>query len=295
MDELMKVWVSSGPIENWRVALKEGGVWGVNPKPSLKKRWDRISKGDLVAFYVSTPVSRVVGVGCIKRKDKEDTPLWPAEKRSGKAKWVYRFWFDILYCLEESFWKTKGIPIADLRIARAAGLNLVRERSAAVAFLQRTDVEWGTNFTKLLAPEAAKPVQKASPHEKIKDMIYDIGVWQGWISEKEYRLDGERLDIVWFRKKIEGAVPKVVFEVHLKGNPYGALGKLKHAFDKWNSSPVFITTEEHLTEINKLLSGTFHEIADDIKILSTEDVKNLYDAEKKLHKIKKEKSLTEIL
>jgi hypothetical protein len=291
----MRVWVSSGPPENWRVAIQEGGVWGVDPKPTLKKRWDTLSRGDLVAFYVSSPISRVVGLGCVKTKSEEDAPLWPAEKQIGKAKWIYRFRFDILHCLDENSWGTKGIPIGDLRIARAAGLNLVREKSAAVAFFQRADVEWGTDFTKLLAPEAARPPKELSPHEEVKNMIYDVGVWQGWISEKECRLDSERLDVAWFRKKVEGAVPKVVFEVHLKGNPYSALGKLKDAFDKWNSSPVIITVEECREDINRLLGGTFHEIADEIKILMVEDVKNLYDAEKKLNEIKKEKSLTDIL
>lgn len=292
----MKIWLSSGPPENWMVAIQEGGVWGVDPKPTLKKRWDKLSEGDLVAFYVSSPVSRVVGLGRVKSKNKEDIPLWPAEKQAGRAKWVYRFRFDILQCLDENLWKTKGIPIGDLRISRSAGLNLVREKSVAVAFLQRADVEWGTDLTKLLAPKAAKPAKELNPHEEIKSMIYDIGVWQGWISEKEYKVDNERLDVAWIKRGVKGARPKVAFEVQFeKTNLDRALRKLKDANDMWNTKPALVSPTELRSEIDHLLGGAYHEIAEEIKILTPDDIKELYEAEKKLSALKREKTLIDIL
>jgi len=292
----MNIWVSSGNPENWQVAIKEGGVWGV--KPTLKKLWDKLSEGDILAFYASTPISGVIGFGRIKSKSIENTLIWPDEKNSGKAIWTHRFRFEIIHFLkDENLWKTKKVPITDLRIPRAAGLNFIRERSAAIAMLQRADVDWGTNLTPLISPEAAKitEIKEISPHEDAKNKIFDIGVLQGWISKKEFPLDGDRLDTVWIRRGVEGANPAVVFEVHDKGDPDKALGKLKHARDKWNSKPAIVTTEECVPKINQLLGGRFHEIADEIKILTLEDIKKLYDAEKRLYEIKKEKALNDIL
>jgi len=292
----MNIWVSSGNPENWEVAIKEGGVWGV--KPTLKKLWDKLSEGDILAFYASTPISGVIGFGRIKSKSIENTLIWPDEKSSGKAIWTHRFRFELIHFLKDKdLWKTKKIPITDLRIPRAAGLNFIRERSAAIAMLQRADVDWGTNLTPLIAPEAAKitEIKEISPHEDIKNKIFDIGVWQGWISEKERKLDGERLDVAWIRRGVKGANPAVVFEVHVKGNPADALRKLKHARDKLNSKPVIVAPEECMPEITYLLEGSFHEIIGEIKILTLEDITKLYDAEKRLYELKKEKTLTEIL
>jgi len=292
----MKVWLSSGPPENWRAAMQEGGIWGIEPKPTLKKRWDKLSEGDLVAFYVSSPVSRVVGLGRVRSKNREDIPLWPAEKQAGKAKWTHRFRFEILQCLDENSWGLRGIPISDLRISRSAGLNLIREKSAAIAFLQRADVEWGTDLTKLLAPEAARPIKELSPHEEIKSMIYEIGVWQGWISEKEYKIDSERLDVAWMKRRVRGARPKIAFEVQLeKANLDRALRKLKDANDMWNTTPILISPAELRSEIDYLLGGGYHEIAEQIKILTPDDIKEIHDAEKKLSTLKREKTLIDIL
>jgi hypothetical protein len=289
-------WVSAGPIWNWEEAFKQGGIWGVEPKPSLKKRWDRLSRGDILAFYVSRPVSGVIGIGRITGKHEGKKPLWPEEKKRGKVIWRYRFNFDIIYRLENiKSWKMEKIHIADLRIPRAAGLSLAKSKDAIVALLQRADVEWGTNLAKLIRPEAERKPEERTPHEEMKTLLYDIGVWQGMISEKEYRLDGERLDVAWIKKGVKEARPRVAFEIHLKGNPYTALGKLKDANDKWRTKPVIVTSEKFTEKINHLLGGTFHEIAEEIKILMLDDVRELYEAERKLSKLKREKTLVEIL
>ena len=78
-------------------------------------------------------------------------------------------------------------------------------------------------------------------HNTIRDMIAQIGKWEGKYSETEYKIGNlGKLDAVW--KRIKTGHPSYAFEVQIKGNFYQALAKLKHAFDLWNSDPVLVTT-----------------------------------------------------
>jgi len=86
------------------------------------------------------------------------------------------------------------------------------------------------------------------------------------------------LDMVW--RRVERSVPTYVFEVCVEGNFHLSLAKLKHAYDLWNSHIFLITSAEKIAEIEILLSGTFHEISDKIKILKIEDIQRLYSLKK---------------
>ncbi|MEM1635720.1 MAG: hypothetical protein QXQ80_00200 [Nitrososphaerota archaeon] len=66
-------------------------------------------------------------------------------------------------------------------------------------------------------------------HEKIKEIIYQVGLIQNRFPQKEYPLENKRLDVVW--KRTPKSVPSVVFEIQLGGNLFESLSKLKHAFD----------------------------------------------------------------
>ena len=70
-------------------------------------------------------------------------------------------------------------------------------------------------------------------HKEIKTMLVQIGHLQRFIAEKEFPMDGERLDVVW--RRVVRSVPTYVFEVQVGGDVCHALGKLKHAYDLWNS------------------------------------------------------------
>jgi ABC-type cobalamin transport system ATPase subunit len=97
---------------------------------------------------------------------------------------------------------------------------------------------------------------------------------------------GERLDVVW--RRIAASVPTYAFEIQIGGNLHQALSKLKHAYDIWNSNIFLISTKEDLHKINQLLSGTFHEIGERIRVLSIEKINEVYELQVKDHKLKKE-------
>ncbi len=124
-------------------------------------------------------------------------------------------------------------------------------------------------------------------HNELRDMIRDIGLMKKLVSETEYRINDLRLDVAW-RTEVQ-KTPSHVWEVHIAGNFYEALVKLKHAWDYWRAEPFLVTTEKFEAEARSLLGGTFHEIKPYIRIIHWKDILRLYkplrevtDIEKKL-------------
>ncbi len=56
----MSYWLAIGPAGNWEIGIR-AGMWGVTPRYS--KAWSQVTAGDMVFFYVMTPVKGVVGYG----------------------------------------------------------------------------------------------------------------------------------------------------------------------------------------------------------------------------------------
>jgi len=125
-----------------------------------------------------------------------------------------------------------------------------------------------------------------SYHDQIRDMLHEIGQMERKVSEKEYHINGERIDVAW--RRIEGGNPYAVFEVQIGGNFYEALAKLKHAWDKWNSRPFLVTTEQFKGKALAWIKGSFHEVEKEMRIVDCEKVKELYNAVKKANEIKTE-------
>lgn len=140
------------------------------------------------------------------------------------------------------------------------------------------------------AEEIEEGKTQQSYHDQIRDMLYEIGQMERKISEREYHIDGERIDVAW--KRIEVGNPYAVFEVQIGGNFYEALAKLKHAWDKWNSRPFLVTTEQYKKKALMWIRGSFHEVEKEMTILDCERVRELYEAVKKARDIKTELGIT---
>lgn len=102
-------------------------------------------------------------------------------------------------------------------------------------------------------------------HDDVKDYLAEIGRIQGYITDKEYSLESTRLDVVW--RRVERSVPTFVFEVQIGGDIYHAMSKLKHAFDLWNSHIFLVATMGERGKFEELISGTFHEVADQMRFI----------------------------
>ncbi|MEM3465252.1 MAG: EVE domain-containing protein [Candidatus Jordarchaeales archaeon] len=77
----MKVWMVTGSAGNLKTSL-EKDKWGVNRR--LKNTWERVAKGDLLLFYVTSPVCGIVGVASVEGKSEENNILWHDEAVVGE-------------------------------------------------------------------------------------------------------------------------------------------------------------------------------------------------------------------
>jgi hypothetical protein len=115
----------------------------------------------------------------------------------------------------------------------------------------------------------------AISHGDLKAYLAEIGRVQGYIADEEYPLESTRLDVVW--RRVERSVPTFVFEVQIGGDIYHAMAKLEHALDLWNSHIFLVATMGDKSKYQELLSGTFHEVADQIRFIDITSIKELLE------------------
>lgn len=121
--------------------------------------------------------------------------------------------------------------------------------------------------------EVQKPPEEQPPveldHEELILHLLELGEINEFKVDTEYSCDAYRLDATWLTDYSE--VPKYCFEVHISGSLHKDIAALKHAYDKWNSKIFLICTGEDLEKCKRLISGSFHEIANRIKILDAKE------------------------
>jgi len=286
---MAKFWILSGTEGNWDIAFKEN-KWGA--RKGLENRWKQLSPGDILGFYVTSPISGIIGFGKLTRKREEKTPYWPDEIRTKQAIWPFRFYFDVIYRLPYPDWKEKRLFVRDLRIAYQAGINSLTNKDVVASLLERAKLVWNKDLPLLTEVEVKREEVKKEPqslHNETIDKLLKIGELRKMYPEKEHQLDGTRLDVIW--KRVSDGHPIYAFEVQVGGDVTHALGKLKHAWDKHNSKLYLVTEEKYRGEVNTLLAGTFHEIQDEVTIIPIEKIESLYKAEKEAAKHKEETGL----
>jgi len=253
-------------------SLFEEGLWGFPDNSVNRKRWLLLNEGCLIFFYGNYNNNKGIYLkGVLKKKFESHEPV--------------RYWVNnpIGYPLQIKVELHGEIgeanPILKGELANL-GVKVCKAPYDRWSLIIFGDFKGATYpfeiFNKLLKIFDVKN-KKITPkldHDTIKEMIYRIGVLQGKISEKEAIVDNYRIDVIW--KRIAKADPYIVFEVHIHGNLEEALTKLKHARDIWNSKPVLVTTKEMIDKAKNIASGAFHEIYDELKIISLEEIEELY-------------------
>lgn len=155
-----------------------------------------------------------------------------------------------------------------------AGVKAWETRKSRVTAAQKTIEE----------VEQEKVLPEPSPrlHKKLQEMLDQVGNILGYHSETEYREPPYIYDVVW--KEYQGAPrASVVFEVQDRGNLIEALAKLQHAKEAWGSRLFLVVTGERDHRrvdqlVAPLLSGTFHRLARDMMVLTSERVQELHGA-----------------
>ena len=266
-------WVLPGDPNNWLLGI-ERKIWGLRDKPQLHKAWDDLQPGDFLYFYVTRPISGIVGTGRVLAKFIGKDPFWPDEVQARRVIYPLRFEMEITALLKPEEWATNALKVQQLGIG-VMRITPVNPQKVSLLLEALKQV--------LGPPQPPPPPEGKRTHAQIQELLMEIGKMKGYVVEKEYPIDTERLDVVW--KRVEKGVPFCAFEIQIGGEIYRALGKLKHAFDTWNSNIYLVTERKWDEKLGELLSGTFHEIRNRLKRIYLEDVEALTEALKKLREI----------
>jgi predicted RNA-binding protein len=273
-------WLASITPENWEV-LKRLNVWG------LQAMVEKVAVGDRIVFYVTrTQPPAFMGIYEIKSPwKKANDPIWADEKEAGEVIYSYRTEIKPL--------KTGTAHVKELRdrlefitnkknyqvylIGSPANMRRpISDKDFEVIQSAFSD-EKATIAPKRTEPGTTIPAPPSSlRHNDIRDLIKRIGDLKPFIAETEHPMDGLRVDTVW--KTIPNAAPNWVFEVQIGGDVYEAFTKLKHAFDMWNSHHLYlVTNEDYEEQAEWLLTGAFHQIRHDTRVVHWKKFAELSD------------------
>ncbi len=79
--------------------------------------------------------------------------------------------------------------------------------------------------------------------------------------------------------------------MHVGGNLTEGMGKLKQAFELWNSNIFLVGKEEHRRSVNELVGGTFHEIQQKLRFLELPQIQDLYQRKRAYRELEAELGL----
>lgn len=238
-------------------------------------------------FYVTSPVSGIIGHGTVRIKFHQDQPLWPQEIKENKVIWPLRFEFNVERCLPLDKWQISKITSKELFPRggfQALSHNTARQLLSKLASLPkeyRVKIPTPAPVAEIAPPYTLEPQQAEQvlpSHEEVKQKLAEIGKLQGYLADEEYVFDIGKLDVVW--RRVERSVPTYVFEVQVGGDVYHALAKLKHAFDLWNSHIFIVASQADHNKVQNLLSGTFHEISGQAIFIELGKVEELHRRKK---------------
>jgi hypothetical protein len=280
-----KFWLLVGTPTNWHTAFDYGGIWGL--RKTQRHFWESLSENaDVVFFYVTMPVAGVVGHGIVRTKLHQPSPLWPEERARNEVIWPLRFEFDVISCLQPYMWAEQRITSAELKSRARSGFQsldaataseLIRGLPAQVPgglVASPRDVGGGR-------PAASPPPRAPMPtdlHARAQWQISEIGRLQKFMTETEYPIENRRLDVVW--RRVQRSVPSYAFEVQVAGNLTEGVGKLKQAYDLWNSNVFLVGKEEHRQPVNQLLTATFREIQPRLRFIELGQIEELYESKR---------------
>jgi len=272
---MQQFWLVIGSEKNWEVAFESNNIWGLKDFRELRSLWNMLREGDGLLFYVSKPVHGIVGFGHVVTKFRQTNPLWPEEIKRNEVIWPLRFEFDIEYCLPPSLWKSHKYTSHDLQMISRMVFQCypIEEVNAArIALDLKPLIETVPSpLTELIVTTEPAIIN----HDDVKSYLVEIGRIQGYVADQEYPLESTRLDVVW--RRVERSVPTFAFEVQISGDIYHAMAKLKHAFDLWNSHIFLVATMAERRKYQELISGTFHEVADQMRLIDVALVKELLE------------------
>ncbi|MGB9729180.1 MAG: hypothetical protein ACP5IZ_05040 [Thermoprotei archaeon] len=262
-------------------SLFEEGLWGFPDNLVNRRRWSLLSEGCIIFFYGNYNNNKGIYLMSILREKFEN--------HNPVKYWVYNpVGYPLQIKVKVSGALENSSPVLKGELA-GLGIKIFKAPADRWSLIVFGDFEGATypynifNNVVEIFNARNKILSRSLDHDTVKEIIYNIGILQGKISEKEINIDNYRIDVAW--KRIAKGNPYIVFEIHIHGNLEEALTKLKHARDLWNSKPVLVTTKEIINKAKEIASGAFHEIYDELKILSLDEIIELYEKKQEYKRI----------
>lgn len=138
-----KYYILVGDEKTWETSFSEN-IWGFSDK--TKGFWNTMNEGDFLAFYVTSPIKKIIGYGHVEKKFISKKLFWPDEKLFKRPLWTYRLKFNpsfILQKWDDGISSPKGIMLNHGRktISQEMFLNLIKI----------SDQKWETNLGKKIS------------------------------------------------------------------------------------------------------------------------------------------------
>jgi len=256
----------SGPVK----------VWGL--KSSQEHLWNKVELGDILLSYNS---KRFIysSVVCLKYPSQPSQAsvrvaesiaqrVWGRDIQGNT--WPYLLFLKDIRQVDISLDKFNELTAYRFNAVQGF-LVLKRERSKRL--LEELS---GLSAPKVVALSEPQKTRAEEPdlHDALVGQLFAIGELIGYKPQRNWSFENYRYDVVWFRPT--GRVPRCVFEVQIGGNVSEALGRLKHAYDLWNSLIFLVSTPSQLGKVKTLLAGTFHEIAEETSVVNVSDIEEFY-------------------
>ena len=291
-----KNWLVIGVPKNWETALSQPvPIWGL--KPRYQTEFQAMEIGDTLWFYVTRPVSGVIGMGTVKDKYVDQVNLvWEEELKKKEVIWPLRFRIHVLKLLPRSQWKSNFIKISDFGLFWQGGFQLLSDKHA-LELMKRAERLFGNmtldgmfagaTITGLFLREKEEESYGAKEnlsHRKLQEQIAEIGKLQFYYTQLEYpvELPGERksLDVVW-KREIDG-VPTFTFEVELSGMIERAIERLRFAYQKWNSRPRIIVPGEFVKKVHNIVGAGDRSFSQQFRVYEIGQIVDLLRLKRKL-------------
>jgi hypothetical protein len=135
-----RYYILVGEAEAWKIGLLQN-IWGFSEK--TRGLWNTSKERDYLAFYVTSPIKKVIGFGRIKRKFTDDSLVWSDEKLFQRPIWKYRFEFEQFHALTD--WSNGVVVPSDIMLN--VGRKVVSQKLFC-ALVRASSSKWKTNLVK---------------------------------------------------------------------------------------------------------------------------------------------------